>query len=179
MTPQTSLLCSLGQHWRRVASHALVLSLALAAAQPATAAETTWYVDIDATGNGSGGSWANAFVSLQDALAKAANGDTIWLAEGVYYPDTGSGQTNNSQNARFAIPAGVKLYGGFDPGVGADAFAERDAAQYPTVLSGDIDGNDTTTKGVVMDASGIKGANSRHVVMLSSQATPITSATVM
>ncbi|RME46450.1 MAG: hypothetical protein D6791_08225, partial [Chloroflexi bacterium] len=44
------------------------------------------YVDASSTCSGAcGGSWGAAYPKLQDALAAAANGDEIWVAQGVYY----------------------------------------------------------------------------------------------
>ena len=63
------------------------------------------YVDDNASGNDSGTSWPNAYVSLQSALAEA-NGSVrteIWVAEGVYRPDVGPGQTFNSRSSTFQL----------------------------------------------------------------------------
>lgn len=136
------------------------------------------FVDAEAIGGGTGLSWADAFTNLQDALAAASSGNTIFVAEGVYYPDVGGGQTNNDPNASFNIPAGVALYGGFAPGSGVTELAQRDWMQYLTILSGDIDGNDfTNANGVVSGVGKIVGDNSVHVVNLDGSSTPITGAT--
>ncbi|NIS15226.1 MAG: hypothetical protein GWN14_01250, partial [candidate division Zixibacteria bacterium] len=45
----------------------------------------TWYVDIDANGADTGFSWEDAFISIQDAIDTALDGDTIIIAEGTYY----------------------------------------------------------------------------------------------
>src|SRR5690606_70187 len=74
------------------------------------------YVDGDASGANDGSSWTNAYTSLQDALASAVDGDEIWIATGVYYPDEGDGQTNNARDSTFNIPSGVSLYAGFAGG---------------------------------------------------------------
>ncbi|MBP6680182.1 MAG: hypothetical protein KA166_03260, partial [Saprospiraceae bacterium] len=62
------------------------------------------YVKKDATGNNDGSSWSNAYTNLQDALLTgcACGGTTqIWVAAGTYYPDEGTGQTNNSRTSSF------------------------------------------------------------------------------
>ena len=90
-------------------------------------------------GNGDGTSWANAFRHLQPALS----GMEIWVAQGTYYPDEGTGQADNDRTSTFALKAGAALYGGFE---GTETLlSERDPSAHPTILSGDIDQNDTTT----------------------------------
>jgi GH25 family lysozyme M1 (1,4-beta-N-acetylmuramidase) len=103
----------------------------------------TLYVDSKASGNNNGSSWANAFVSLQSALSAATSGDTIEVAQGTYYPTTGTDRT-----ATFQLLDGVAIHGGYAPG----GSAEPNPATYPTILSGDI--------GILGDNSD----NSYHVV---------------
>jgi predicted outer membrane repeat protein len=128
-------------------------------------AATTIYVDADAVGLGNGSSWDDAYNDLQTALSFAVSGVEIWVAEGVYYPDKGFGQTNDDIASTFVLTDGVALYGGFDPGSGVDEWNERDWETYVTVLSGDIDENDTTdSNGVVTTTAHIVGSNAYHVV---------------
>ncbi len=91
------------------------------------------YVRPKATGKGNG--WANALGDLHTALALASPGDEIRLAGGVYKPS----QTGD-RTATFALPAGVRLRGGFS-GNGN----EQNRHQHPTILSGDLKGNDNET----------------------------------
>ncbi len=121
-----------------------------------------YYVAI--TGTGAGGmSWTFAFTNVQDALAVAVATDEIWVAKGVYYPDEGSGQINDSITATFLMTDGVALYGGFN--FGDTNINDRDWENNKTVLSGDVDGNDDTdTNDVVIDAANINGNNAYHVV---------------
>ena len=115
------------------------------------------------TGTGTGVSWTEAFTNVQDALGAALAGDEIWVAEGVYYPDVGSGQINNAVTSTFMMADGVALYGGFDT---SDAvLTDRDWENNVTVLSGDIDGDDDTDDNdVVTSTAGIKNDNAYHVV---------------
>jgi len=129
----------------------------------------TLYVDADAVGGaGTGLSWTDAFTEVQSALAAGIYGDEIWVAEGVYRPDydPGSGTHTGYVSATFVLTDGVALYGGFDPSVGADDFAERDWETHVTVFSGDLGGDDgTDAHGVVTDTARIVGANAQTVVM--------------
>ncbi len=132
------------------------------APQPAEAAGTI-YVDASATSPGTGTSWACAYTSLQNALAAAVSGDQIWVAAGVYYPDEGGGVTNDDRTATFTMLNGVAIYGGFagtEPSLG-----ERDWDANVTVLSGDLEQNDTTgLNEIVTDVANIAGSNAYHVV---------------
>lgn len=83
-----------------------------------------------------GCSWGNAFPKLQDALTSSTAGDEIWVVAGTYYPDEGTGQTNDSRTSTFRLKNGVAVYGGF---VGTEAArSQRDPSVNVTVLSGDI-----------------------------------------
>jgi predicted outer membrane repeat protein len=137
-------------------------------------AVTRYYVS--KTGNGENPTlgWSTAYTSVQDALALAAVfGGEIWVAAGVYYPDQGIGQLDDSKSSTFVLAENVKMYGGFD--TNDTTFSERDWEANLTVLSGDIDENDTDTEGVVLTTTHIKGKNSYHVV----RASGVTSNTVL
>ncbi len=104
--------------------------------------------------------WADA-CSLQTALASATDGDQIWVEMGEYKP-----AAPGNRSATFALKPGVEVYGGF--GGDEDDLAERDWLANPTVLSGDIDNNDTTDPtGVITVSTRIVGNNSYHVVTAS------------
>ncbi len=157
------------KHPVRLIIFALIIAAAglLPATAPALGAGVI-YVDASSScAAGCGGSWANAYPKLQDALAAAANGDQIWVAKGVYYPDEGAGQTDNARASTFILQNGVAIYGGF---AGTEtALSQRDVAANVTVLSGDIDGNDVTdANGVVTNTTNINGNNAYHVVTSSS-----------
>ncbi len=139
------------------------------------------YVAKEAPGIQSGNSWFTAFVTLQDALAAAAacpGVQQIWVKEGIYYPDEGKGQVANSTAAAFVVPPGVALYGGF--GGSELLLTQRSLPDHPTILSGDVDGNDTDTDGNFIAEAGsqIQGANAYHVLWLNGTGgTPITGTT--
>lgn len=115
-----------------------------------------WYVDPDATGKYRNGSdWEHAFENLQDALAAAGSGDEIWVAESIYRPDRGAGQTPGDRDAAFDLTTGVGVYGGFAGG--ESSRNERDSVANVTILSGDLSGNDGP-------GWANNGENSYHVV---------------
>lgn len=124
------------------------------------------YVDDDSTCTSScGGSWTSAYPNLQSALAVASSGDEIWVAEGVYYPDEGTGQTDNDIHSIFTLVNGVSIYGGF---VGDETMlSQRDATENRTILSGDIDKNDINTDGnnIAETYADIQGVNALHVTL--------------
>ncbi len=134
----------------------------------------TVYVDASKTDDtGDGLSWATAKKYLQSGYALAVSGDAVWVANGVYYPDQGDGVTLNDQDAKFYLKDGVKLYGGFE---GTETLlTQRDWAINLTILSGDIDGNDTNTGGIVESYSDIAGNNSYYVMKADGPAASITS----
>ncbi len=96
---------------------------------------TRIYVNAAATGAGNGRTWSDAFTELRDAFAYASSGDEIWVAQGVYKP-SGSDAT-----AQFVTLDGLAVHGGFQGG--ETNLSEADPSTYRTVLSGDIDGDDT------------------------------------
>ena len=149
-----------GRGWKGLIDDVQVYTKALTADQVRDLAEgdatsfgqaMTMFVDAQAKGKNDGSSWADAFASLQDALAVAQKGDRILVAEGVYTPDDGETETLGDREASFELSSGVKVVGGFPAGGATDK--ERDPALYETILSGDI--------GTVND----KADNSYHVVV--------------
>lgn len=94
------------------------------------------YVDAKARGADTGGTWTDAYSSLQDALAISLPGHEIWVAAGTYKPAGPGGE----RTASFRLKSGVKLYGGF---AGNETQREqRDPQKNETILSGDLNGDD-------------------------------------
>ena len=147
-------------------------------------AQTTWHVDAAAPGpTRDGAGWCTAFVDLQDAIAAAAAGDEIRVADGVYKPDRGTG----NRSASFTLKSGVVLAGGY-AGCGAPDPSARDFDLYPAVLSGDLAGNDgadfanyaensyhvvtyddPAATGVVFDGFTVSGGNANGPTALNNQ----------
>ncbi len=119
------------------------------------------FVNDDATGANDGSSWADAFTDLQSALAIADEGDQIWVAEGTYKPAA----TGGPQTATFLIDKDLQLYGGF---VGTEtSLSQRgDPAEHPSVLTGDLNGDD-----VPDDFVQNKQDNVLHVVRVNNNVT--------
>jgi len=126
------------------------------------------HVDADAGGAGDGQSWADAYPDLQAALSEArglapAENIQIWVASGVYDPIDGITPTGVPRYEAFELISNVELYGGFAGG--ESVLEERDWRANPTVLSGDIDGDDIVNGfGVTEHFDDIVGDNSLHVV---------------
>ncbi len=103
------------------------------------------FVDDDAPPGGDGSGWSAAFRHVQDALATAQRmGQAeIRVAQGRYLPDRDAGSPTGTGDrlAAFRLLDGVTLLGGH-AGLGAADPDERDPARFPSVLSGDLSGND-------------------------------------
>ncbi|MEL7124486.1 MAG: right-handed parallel beta-helix repeat-containing protein [Bacteroidota bacterium] len=104
------------------------------------------YVDANAGGTEDGETWGNAYTKLQDALDEACacgNPVEIWVAQGTYYPDEGMTPTPNDRSSTFQLCNNVALYGGFS-GAGTETLlSERDFENNVTILSGDLQQNDS------------------------------------
>lgn len=120
------------------------------------------FVKQDATGAGDGSSWTNAYTSLNVALTSITSGD-VWVASGTYIPN----EVVSDSSATFRILNDISLYGGFN---GSETnLADRDIAANPTILSGDLNGND-----IADDFDANKEDNAQHVLVVDSLLNPIT-----
>jgi hypothetical protein len=119
------------------------------------------YVDDDAQGSSSGESWTNALNDLQAALElvdRFPQIQQLWVASGTYRP---SAQTDpaDPRSATFRLPARscctvFPIYGGF---AGTESsVGQRQIQQNPTILSGDLAGDDVGFTN--------NGENAYHVV---------------
>jgi hypothetical protein len=126
---------------RRPLPAVFLAAFALLASPAAHAA--TMHVKADATGANDGSSWANAFTSLQPAIASAQHGDEVWVAAGTYRPTSWPNGGSGVRLMHFSLRTGVAVLGGF-AGTETEA-GGRNPAANPTLLCGDI--------GVAGDAS--------------------------
>jgi len=132
----------------------LIMTAVLPAPRPVSASSVL-YAAPTATGSADCSSWVNA-CTLQTALTNATSGNQIWVRQGVHRP--GSNQTDT-----FTLKNGVAVYGGF---AGTEtSLNQRNWQTNVTVLSGDIDQNDTVdANSVVTSTANIAGVNAFHVV---------------
>lgn len=92
------------------------------------------YVNHAASGNNDGSSWTDAYTDLKNALDMSVIGDTLLVAQGTYTPST------SDRTISFELKQDVKMYGGFD---GTEtSISQRDWVANPTILSGDLNGDD-------------------------------------
>lgn len=129
-------------------TYALTLLVALLL-NASSLAQTIVFVDDDAANNGNGESWTTAFNTFQDGLDAARDlaqtGPVqVWIAAGTYRPDQGAGITLGSRSATFTLANHVGIYGGFAGNETATTagFNSRNPIGNPTILSGDLAGND-------------------------------------
>jgi hypothetical protein len=104
----------------------------LGAFEVACSSAISLYVDSTKTASGNGESWATAYRTLSEAIAKAqfcTNIQNIYVAKGTYFPSS-----VNDQDGVFLISRGkLKILGGYPSGGGI-----RNANANKTILSGDI-----------------------------------------
>jgi hypothetical protein len=123
----------------------LLLLISITFWAPMNAGAAICYVNINASVEGADGlSWDTAFPDLQTALV-LPDVTEVWVAAGTYHPTTSGG----SRSLSFALPDGVMLYGGF---AGNETLQdERAPLENVTILSGDLNGNDS--EGITTDNS--------------------------
>jgi len=123
----------------------------------------TVFVRADAPFGGTGVDWSNAVNDLQHALAISAASSSvgedvaqIWVAGGTYTPSPPLHQ-GGFRSASFRLQSNLAIYGGF---AGNESeLSQRDIAANPTILSGDLNGDDTGDLN--------RADNSTHVVLAS------------
>lgn len=101
-------------------------------------ASHTRYVDMNAADGGDGSRTA-PFRNIQDAVDATCNGDTIYVAQGKYTVTESEGF--EGRNATLNIPHSLDIFGGYD--------STFEKVVGYTLLSGDVNGNDEITDGVL------------------------------
>jgi len=116
------------------------------------------YVDDTATGNNTGGTWGDAFTTLEAALNVATSVSEIWVAQGTYIPTT---TNSDPRKATFLLSSDIKLYGGFN---GTEiTLSQRDPKTNTTILSGDLQADDNAT---LLDTEPTRQDNAYHIVSI-------------
>ena len=113
-------------------------------------AQNVYHVNLHSGNDSNDGlRWSSALKNLQAAIDIADEGDTVFVAEGVYHPtkkiaeEYGNSFSANTRHQSFLIRKDILLFGGFP----ADATDEttindREWTVYETTLSGDFNGDD-------------------------------------
>lgn len=106
---------------------------------PLAASASVRYVKAGASGDGS--SWASATGNLQDAIEASQAGDEVWVAAGIYKPDSLI-RSNKPTSRAFFLKDGVSLYGGFAGNEATKEERQVGAAPYEMVNATILDGDD-------------------------------------
>lgn len=122
-----------------------MMGAAICAAR-ASSAPRIIYVDKSAPAGGDGTSWQNAFSDLQNAIRVQTTSNAeieIRMAQGTYTPDQGTGDRTKFFAFHYNLGSAMtlSLQGSFAGLQGADPDA-RDYVATPTILSGDLKGDD-------------------------------------
>ena len=113
------------------------------------------------TGTGNGSSWANATSDLQAAIDNTCGVTEIWMAAGTYKPaayPTGCTTCTIPREYAFMLKDNIKIYGGF---AGTETMLSERTPGNETILSGDVDNNDTWDNGnayhilIALNVSGV------------------------
>ncbi|ABX05153.1 MAG TPA: hypothetical protein DEF47_16180 [Herpetosiphon sp.] len=141
--------------WWKIRSFGVLVLLGLVfglAPQPSQAGGVV-YVVPGGAGSQTGTDWANA-KDLQEAIQSSTTGTEIWVKQGIYRPTAGTDRT-----AAFTLTSGIQLFGGF---AGDETSRQaRNPSQNPTILSGDLLGNDV---GAASQSNPTRSDNSYHVL---------------
>jgi Ig-like domain CHU_C associated len=130
---------------------------------------TRWYVMPTSAGTADGRSWANASGDLQGTINTAIGGDSIFVGAGIYKPSkdaSGNASPADVRKKLFFARSGISIFGGF---LGTEtSVSQRNLSNNKTILSGDIDNNDTDTNGnsIADSPSDIVGNNAYQVFVL-------------
>ena len=121
----------------------------------------TYYVRADGDPAASGLSWTNA-TTLANAIDMAADGDAIYVAAGVYAPQTPLENTDGTDacDKTFQLHSNFTLQGGFPANADDATFdpvADYDPSTNVTTLSGTLDGGKNAYHVVTVSAAKIDG----------------------
>ena len=146
-------------------THLLLIAVIVSLLSPARIVRAAAPLFVKQNGTGDCSRWDNA-CSLQTALTSPTSSVEVWVATGVYKPTA----VGTDRSATFQLKNGKILYGGFS---GSETVLDqRDPEANLTILSGDIDNNDSQ-KPIITDLTSVTGntSNSYQVVTSASGAT--------
>jgi parallel beta-helix repeat protein len=152
----------------------------LIAVHPPCPTSTVLYVNAAIATSGNGTTFAQAYKTFDEALYTAYNCPAVTrinVATGIYKPtkkpynDNGVEMaTTDARDVTFHIRDGLGVYGGYDAttGLRIPSFGGYGGG---SILSGDIDNNDTNTDGnnIAETAADIQGNNTYHVLIASAR----------
>lgn len=110
--------------------------------------------------------WATACKTISKGIdrASANNLKQVFVYEGVYRPAS-----------TIQLQAGINLYGGFGVDESTDPkplrISDQNRVKYPTIISGDINGDDTATDDIVTAVNDIAGTNLTTLLSANGQET--------
>ena len=148
--------------------------MAVLALSARTAQAAFWYVDANAPTSGAVGTQAHPYVKIQDAVNNPLVGANDVIRVGGGSTATPKVYKPTSQGTSIQLKDRVRIEGGY-PGWNGSTFVDtgRDPDTYVTVLSGDLD-NDDTPGNIRTN----RGDNAFHVVTAPSDMQPFNSANV-
>lgn len=122
------------------------------------------YVTTTGAGNRTGTSWENASDNLQAMIDVAGDEEAIWVAGGTYTPVSNPFGTEDPRDHCFYIEDPIQLFGGF---AGTESEVEqRNPEEYPTILNGDVLGDDQISGAGESLTLSNSSDNLYHVVVL-------------
>ncbi|MBX7204381.1 MAG: T9SS type A sorting domain-containing protein [Bacteroidia bacterium] len=125
--------------------------------------QTIVYVKKTASGTNNGTSWTNAYTNLRTALTNAPSGAQVWIAADTFYVPAGLGR-----DVSFEITnKSLTLYGGFANTGSPNSISQRVPQIYRTILSGDINHNDTDFTTDLRKEHSSRAENAYNVVKIS------------
>ncbi|MBI9104435.1 MAG: chitobiase/beta-hexosaminidase C-terminal domain-containing protein [Spirochaetales bacterium] len=102
-------------------------------------------VDGSASATGDGRGWESAMNNLQDAMDLVVSDGSyneVWVKEGVYVPDSNPhGTVDDPRDAHFTLWDNTSILGGFAGNEWLSS--QRTPNMHETILSGDLNGDDT------------------------------------
>ena len=124
-------------------------------------------VDVNSIAGGNGRTWETAINDLQSAINDPDTGGIyteIWVREGTYVPKDipNGGDAGDTRDVHFALNSGLSVLGGFS---GSEWMSgQRDPRNNVTILSGDLNGDDSASEYGASYAINGNGENAYTVI---------------